>query len=282
MDGLQFFNIPAIQYLIFFSFTSYPMHTLSFVDTESGTDNSITDALQVDDSSCSDVLCNTAIELKHPSNVHFTSSFSSEIVYSLCLTDYGFVNWEHLTTRNLFSYISKNLPPSYAQFCHNHQLAIVQSQILLWTVKSSGKIIIMLPQDNYFFWKYTFDIEQSTFMLANVILDKLERGAAKELCPELDFHNIANKPNALTQHDDVSHTITEASAKEVLLFVYLKLSIICNKPLQLLSYYVQTSSPPGHIGKSGNDLSRLVSLHIYGWLSQTQSVIRSFLIDKSN
>ena len=78
-------------------------------------------------------------------------------------------------------------------------------------------------------------------MLANVILDKLERGAAKELCPELDFHNIANKPDALTQHDDVSHIITETTAKEVLLFVYPKLSIICNKPLQSLSYFVLTS-----------------------------------------
>ena len=138
----------------------------------------------------------------------------------------------------------------------------------------------MLPQDNYFLWKYTFDIEKSTFMLANVILDKLERGAAKELCPELDFHYIPNKPDALTQHGDVSHTITEALDKELLF--YPKLSIICNKPLQLLSYYVQTSSHPGYVGKSGNDLSRLVLLHIYGWLSSTQSVIRSFLIDKSN
>ena len=169
MDGLQFFNIPAIRYSIFFSFTCYPMPTLSFVDTESGTDNSITDALQVDDGSCHDVPYNTAIELKHPSNAHFTSSFSSEIVYSLCLTNYGFVNWEHLMMRNHFSYISKNLPPSYPQLCHNHQLVIVQSQILLWTVKSSGKSKIMLPQDNYFLWKYTFDIKQSTFMLANVI-----------------------------------------------------------------------------------------------------------------
>ena len=98
------------------------MHTLSFVDTESGTDNSITDALQVGDGSCSDVPYNTVIELKHPSNVRFTSSFSSEIVLSLRLTDYGFMNWEHLTPRNLFSYILKNLPPSYAQFCHDHQL----------------------------------------------------------------------------------------------------------------------------------------------------------------
>ena len=150
MDGLQFFNIPAIRNSIFFSFTSYPMPTLRFVDMESGTDNSMTDAPQVDDGSCSDVPYNTAIELKNPSNACFTSSFSSEIVYSLRLTNYGFVNWEHLMTRNLFSYISKNLPPSYAQFCHDHQLAIVQSQILLWIVKSLGKIIIMLPQDNYF------------------------------------------------------------------------------------------------------------------------------------
>ena len=30
------------------------MPTLSFIDMESGTDNSITDALQVDESSCSD------------------------------------------------------------------------------------------------------------------------------------------------------------------------------------------------------------------------------------
>ena len=108
MDGLQFFNIPAIRYSIFFSLTSYPMPTLSFIDTESGTDNSITDALQVDDGSCSDVPYNMSIELKHPSNTRFTSSFSSEIVYSLHLTDYGFVNWEHLMTRNLFSYILKN------------------------------------------------------------------------------------------------------------------------------------------------------------------------------
>ena len=93
-------------------------------------------------------------------------------------------------TRNLFSYISKNLPPSYAQFCHDHQLAIVQSQILLWTIKSLGKIIIMLPQDNYYLQKDTFDVEQSTFMLANVILDKLERGAAEELCPEPGLNNI--------------------------------------------------------------------------------------------
>ena len=52
--------------------------------------------------------------------------------------------------------------------------------------------------------------------------------------------------------------------------------------LQSLSYYVQTSSPPGYVGKRGNDLSRLVLLHIYRWLSWTQSVIWSFLIDKSN
>ena len=189
------FQYPCNSIFNLLLFTSYPMPTLSIIDMESGTNNSITDALQVDDGSCSDVPYNMVIELKHPSNTHFTSSFSSEIFYSLRLTDYGFMNWEHLTMRNLFSCILKNLPPSYAQFCHDHQLAIVQSQILLWTVKSSGKIIIMLPQDNYFLWKYTFDIEQSTFMLANVILDKLERGAAKELCPELDFHDIANKPD---------------------------------------------------------------------------------------
>ena len=29
---------------------------------------------------------------------------------------------------------------------------------------------IVLPQDNYFMLKYTIDIEQSSFMLANVIL----------------------------------------------------------------------------------------------------------------
>ena len=88
------------------------MPTLCFVDAESGTDNSITDALQVDEGSCSDVLYNIAIDLNHSSNACCTSSFYFEIV---------------------------------------------------------------LPKDNYFLLKYTFDIEQSTFMLANVILDQLER-----------------------------------------------------------------------------------------------------------
>ena len=87
------------------------MPTLCFADTESGTDSSITDALQVDDGSCSDVLYNTAIKMKHPSNVCCTSSFYSEIV---------------------------------------------------------------LSQDNYFMLKYTYDIEQSSFMLSKVILDQLE------------------------------------------------------------------------------------------------------------
>ena len=87
------------------------MPTLCFIDTESGTDNSITDALQVDDASCIDVPYNMAIKLKYTSNACCTSSFYSEIV---------------------------------------------------------------LPQDNYFMSKYTFDIEQSSFMLANVILDQLE------------------------------------------------------------------------------------------------------------
>ena len=56
------------------------MPTLCFIDTESGTNNSTPDALQVDDGSCSDVLENTAIKLKHSSNVCCTSSFYSEIV----------------------------------------------------------------------------------------------------------------------------------------------------------------------------------------------------------
>ena len=76
-DVLQFFNIPPIRYSIFLSFTSYPMPTVCFIDTESGTDNSITDALQVDDSSCSDVPYNTVIELKHSSNACCSSSFYS-------------------------------------------------------------------------------------------------------------------------------------------------------------------------------------------------------------
>ena len=108
----QFFNIPAIRYSIFLSFTSYHMPTLCFDDAESGTDNSTTDALQFDEGSCSDVLCNMANYLKHSSNVCCTSSFYFEIV---------------------------------------------------------------LPQDNYFMLKYTFDIEQSSFMLANVISGQLER-----------------------------------------------------------------------------------------------------------
>ena len=78
------------------------MPTLCFVDTESGTDKSTTDALQVDDGSCSDAPYNTAIELKHSSNACCTSSFYS---------------------------------------------------------------VLVLPQDNYFMSKYTFDIEQSSFML---------------------------------------------------------------------------------------------------------------------
>ena len=111
MDVLQSFNIPAIRYSVFLSFTLYPMPTLCFVDAESGTDNSITDPLQVDEGSCSDVPYNMAIDLKHSSNMCCTSSFYFEIV---------------------------------------------------------------LPQDNYFMSKYTFDIEQSSFMLTNVILDQLE------------------------------------------------------------------------------------------------------------
>ena len=39
---------------------------------------------------------------------------------------------------------------------------------------SSFYFEIVLPQDNYFMSKYTIDIEQSSFMLANVILDQLE------------------------------------------------------------------------------------------------------------
>ena len=111
MDVLQFFNIPAILNSIVLSFMSYPMPTLCFVDAESGTDNSTTDALQFDEGSCSDVPYNMANYLKHSSNMCCTSSFYFEIV---------------------------------------------------------------LPQDNYFMSKYMFDIEQSSFMLANVILDQLE------------------------------------------------------------------------------------------------------------